>query len=282
MGGIVTRCTIVKNSHQYSLAVYLLFGALGCRRAPAGQHDAGLLGQPASTSFVASGSTTGASISGSTSSEDLPPELVAEALPDHVSSGCGPFRFALTPGRVTHREHGPGTMDATLSVSTLGSSAAAQRLSLKIDTDYQGVPVLDPEVVCGDFDFDGHGDFAVNNARNGSYGGPSYAVFLYRKQYVSFVLSRQLSSLTEESFGFPVVDALARRLVVSSKSGCCVHWTSEYDVIGGAPRRMKTVLEEEKPSGICVVTTEIRRGERWIKSEVTCADDPTGRDDAAL
>lgn len=257
------------------LAIFMLsiIGALvGCREAPAEHRDIGSGTKAAPAMSVVPASTASTSMRETIPSQDATNATEVEKPRNQVSSGCGSFRFALTPGRIVRSANGPGTMDAVLAVNLRGSSKIAQRISLKIDTDYEGVPELDPDVECGDFDFDGHDDFAVNNAWNASYGGPSYVVYLYRKRYERFVFSRELSTLTEESFGFPRVETSKKRLVVYSKSGCCKYWTSEYAVIGGVPRRMKTVTEEEKPSGACVVTTETRKDGRWIQSESPCTE----------
>ncbi|MFO0547290.1 MAG: hypothetical protein U0271_02820 [Polyangiaceae bacterium] len=187
---------------------------------------------------------------------DEDPALTAEPVSDErVSTGCGGFHFVLTPGRVVAAEsdHGRGVMQAKLAVYRQGESV--QTVSLSIDNNSG---FLDPEVVCGDFNFDGHEDFAVNDADSGSYGSPSYAVFLYQPRRKAYVLSPELSRLTEESLGFPTVDSSKRRLMASSKSGCCIHWHSEYAVVGDVPLRMKTVTDEDSANGSCLVTTELR------------------------
>ncbi|CAD5110596.1 XAC2610-related protein [Zestomonas carbonaria] len=58
--------------------------------------------------------------------------------------------------------------------------------------DYQGV------INVGDFNFDGLEDFAVQNGNNGSYGGPSYDIFLYNKKKGNFsTVLRYLASLNK-------------------------------------------------------------------------------------
>ncbi len=74
----------------------------------------------------------------------------------------------------------------------------------------------------GDFNFDGREDFAVENSQMGPYGGPTFRVFLYDARQARFVESDAFSQLTQENLGFFVVDAKRRRIVVSSKDGCCV------------------------------------------------------------
>lgn len=48
-----------------------------------------------------------------------------------------------------------------------------------------------------------------------------------------FVESDPFSQLTQENPGSFVVDTPRRRIVVSSKGGCCDHTTEEYSVVQG-------------------------------------------------
>ena len=62
----------------------------------------------------------------------------------------------------------------------------------------------------------------------GSYGGPTYDVYVYHKTKKKFVLSEDLSNLT---LGMFYVDHEHQRLITMNKRGCCVHMTDEYQVI---------------------------------------------------
>jgi uncharacterized protein len=107
--------------------------------------------------------------------------------------------------------------------------------------DYQGT------VNVGDFNFDGQEDFAVQNGNNGSYGGPSYDVFLAAKG--QFRYSSELSKLIESSLGFFGVDSKRKRLTTFSKSGCCYHETVEYQIVKNQPVPVVRFIDDALSSG---------------------------------
>lgn len=104
--------------------------------------------------------------------------------------------------------------------------------------DYQGV------INAGDFNFDGQPDFAVQNGNRGSYGGPSYDVFLFDAGRQRFIYSPELSALTLENLGFFDIDGKRKRLITFSKSGCCYHEKSEYVVDANQPIEVKREIED--------------------------------------
>lgn len=175
----------LRSHNENCLVVLGIIGVLaGCGKTPAEPRDAG-------PSSQATSSTSTVSMPKTSPSQNLPVAAEVEAPPDRVSSGCGSFRFALTPGRIVRNANGPGTMDAVLAIYVRESSAITQRISLKIDTDYQGLPVLDPEVICGDFDFDGAEDFAVKFERRQNSRGPDGDTRRARmKESAAFLRSR--------------------------------------------------------------------------------------------
>lgn len=93
-----------------------------------------------------------------------------------------------------------------------------------------------------DFNFDGMEDVAICNGAQGSYGGPSYEVYLSNKSAGKFVYSKAFSELGQH-LGMFEVDKKKKVLRIFDKSGCCWHVTEEYSVIGGRP--VKTFVEEE-------------------------------------
>ena len=95
--------------------------------------------------------------------------------------------------------------------------------------DYQGV------INVGDFNFDGQEDFAIQNGNYGSYGGPSYDVFLHLAKGERFRYSPALSDLILESLGFFGVDSNSKRLNTLAKSGCCYHEATQYKVVNDQP-----------------------------------------------
>ncbi len=94
----------------------------------------------------------------------------------------------------------------------------------------------------GDFNFDGMEDVAVCDGANGSYGGPSYQVYLSSKSAGKFVYSKAFSDLGSH-LGMFEVDTKKKVLRIFDKSGCCWHVTEEYSVVNNRP--VKTFVEEE-------------------------------------
>ncbi len=93
----------------------------------------------------------------------------------------------------------------------------------------------------GDFDFDGFEDFAVPVDTTGPYGSGTYDVFLYDPKEEEYVEAGELSELTRSHMGMFGVDAKRKRLTAFSKSGCCIHWESEFAVKERAPVLLHTV-----------------------------------------
>jgi uncharacterized protein len=96
----------------------------------------------------------------------------------------------------------------------------------------------------GDFNFDGHDDFAIQVGNQGSYGLPNYSVFLYSTDRQQFSLSQPLSELTRVGLGFFSVDSKKKHLTVLSKSGCCYHESTEYKVEHDAPIPVSRDIED--------------------------------------
>lgn len=82
-----------------------------------------------------------------------------------------------------------------------------------------------------DFNFDGTEDLAIRNGNYGSYGGPVYDVYVFHQNKKKFVLSDELSTLTQENLGMFDIDSKRKRIITFNKSGCCYHIRSEYQVI---------------------------------------------------
>lgn len=127
--------------------------------------------------------------------------------------------------------------------------------------DYQGV------INSGDFNFDGQTDFAVQNGNRGSYGGPSYDVFLFDAPRQRFIHSPALSTLTLENLGFFDVDKERKRLTTFAKSGCCYHEKSEYIVKANQPLAVKREIEDAAggsgdPEMVLLSTEELVDG-KW-------------------
>lgn len=142
---------------------------------------------------------------------------------------------------------------ATFSFFKKGGNSAYQIISLP-DTLVQlgegGEPLANVTmrydaqsvVNIGDYNFDGMEDVAICDGANGSYGGPSYRVYLSSKAVGKFIYNQRFTDLGKH-LGMFEVDKAKKRLRIFDKSGCCWHVTEEYSVIGNRP--VKIFIEEE-------------------------------------
>lgn len=93
-----------------------------------------------------------------------------------------------------------------------------------------------------DFNFDGIEDIAICDGANGSYGGPSYQIYLSSKSAGKFVHNEKFSELGTH-LGMFTVDKKKKVLRIFDKSGCCWHVTEEYAVVNNRP--VKIFVQEE-------------------------------------
>jgi hypothetical protein len=95
----------------------------------------------------------------------------------------------------------------------------------------------------GDYNFDDMEDIAICNSTNGSYGMPSYFVYLSSKAAGKFVYDRSFSALGQH-LGMFQVDATKKVLRTYDKSGCCSHVTEEFSVVNNRPRKVTELTED--------------------------------------
>lgn len=99
----------------------------------------------------------------------------------------------------------------------------------------------DGDLIFGDFNFDGSEDLAIRNSHSGPYGSPVYNIYVFNKTRNKFVLSNELSTLTQENIGMFDIDHKTKRIKVMTKDGCCYHIWSEYQVV---PRKGLLLVRE--------------------------------------
>ncbi|CAJ0696370.1 hypothetical protein LMG19089_01662 [Ralstonia edaphis] len=116
--------------------------------------------------------------------------------------------------------------------------------------DYQGV------INVGDFNFDGLEDFGIQTGNEGSYGGPSYDIYLFNAQAQRFVPNSEMTSLIRSTLGFFEVDVKSKRLRTFAKGGCCYHETTTYRVDHDVPVAVARYMEEVMSSGDKMKITE--------------------------
>jgi hypothetical protein len=95
----------------------------------------------------------------------------------------------------------------------------------------------------GDFNFDGMEDVAICNGANGSYGMPSYDIYLSSRGAKKFVYSAAFSDLGAH-LGMFSVDAKKKTLETFDKSGCCYHVTERYKVVNNKPVKFFEEIED--------------------------------------
>ncbi|MBK1897482.1 FG-GAP repeat protein [Chryseobacterium paridis] len=120
-------------------------------------------------------------------------------------------------------------------------------------------------LIFNDFNFDGFEDIAIRNGNESSYGGPSYDVYVYNSTKRQFVISDELTSLAFENLGMFQTDLKRKRIITFSKSGCCWHLTTEYQVIPRKGLDKVYELEEDAMGGEFVkVTKREKVKNKWI------------------
>ena len=125
--------------------------------------------------------------------------------------------------------------------------------------DYQGV------LNVGDFNFDGHEDFGIQTGNEGSYGGPSYDVYLFDPKTGGFVFNDAMTGLILETLGFFEVDAAHQRIRAFAKSGCCYHEETTYRVEHDMPVAVARHIEDALSTGgeKMEVTDEVLVNGKW-------------------
>jgi hypothetical protein len=194
---------------------------------------------------------------------------------------------AVQPENLDGYREGPGT----ILIFKKGESKPLQIIVLKNlffavndkgDPPVNTAPMYDDQglINVGDFNFDGHEDFAVQTGHSGSYGGPSYSVYLFAPSTGSFQLSKPMSNLIENSLGFFDVDPRRKRLVTFSKSGCCYHETDEYAVKNNHPVAVSRIVEDGRAEPKYVqVSHQTMAGGKWQTTSTERVPEPA--DDAS-
>lgn len=110
-------------------------------------------------------------------------------------------------------------------------------------------------------------DIAICDGANGSYGMPSYRIYLSSKAAKKFVYNAAFSRLGTH-LGMFEIDKTKKVLRTFDKSGCCWHITEEFAVVAGRPKK---VFEETEDATIAdetkvLITTKKLVGGRWLTS----------------
>ncbi len=109
-----------------------------------------------------------------------------------------------------------------------------------------------------DFNFDNQPDIALRNGNNGGYGGPSYDIYLFDSTKKQFALHPALTEMASSNLGLFDVDPAAKTLTTFTKSGCCWHQWSTYQLTGNQPVLIREVTQEATGDDDMVSITDKR------------------------
>jgi hypothetical protein len=111
-------------------------------------------------------------------------------------------------------------------------------------------------------------DIAIANGQNGSYGMPSYNIYLSSRAAGKFVFNAALSKLGGH-LGMFTVDRRNKTLETFDKSGCCWHITERYKVVNDRPLKVFEEVDDAtaNPNSKRVkITTKTLVSGRWKTS----------------
>lgn len=110
-------------------------------------------------------------------------------------------------------------------------------------------------LVIEDINFDSHDDIALRNGNSGAYGGPSYDIYLFDVAKQQFRISDSLTELASSNLGLFSVDKKTKTLSTLTKSGCCWHQSSTYQLTDNQPILIEEVTEAYSGDGESVILT---------------------------
>ncbi|MCV6628524.1 MAG: hypothetical protein OIF50_01555 [Flavobacteriaceae bacterium] len=143
-------------------------------------------------------------------------------------------------------------------------------LHLQLDTkgkptsNFSELPYGDQSVIVAkDFNFDGQDDLAIMDGQNSCYHGPSFQIYLQSEAGLKH--SEAFSRLAQEYCGLFDVNTTDKSLHTMTKSGCCWHQFSTFEVVDNIPK-LKVVVEEDASQEPFHITT-VKRWENGKMSE---------------
>jgi hypothetical protein len=168
---------------------------------------------------------------------------------------------------------------ATFSFYKKGSSTPYQVIDLPdtlVQLETGGKPLVNDTLLydeqsvidVDDYNFDGMEDVAICTGGNGSYGMPSYNVYLSSRAAGKFVYNAALSKLGSH-LGMFTVDKKNKTIETFDKDGCCWHITERYKVINDRPVKVFEEVEDATadPNGKRIkVTTKTLVSSKWKTS----------------
>lgn len=168
---------------------------------------------------------------------------------------------------------------STFSFFKKGASTPYQIINLPdtlIQLESEGKPLVNVNLLydeqsvvdVGDYNFDGMEDIALCDGESGSYGGPSYRIYLSSRAAGKFIYNPALSKLGSH-LGMFTVNAKSKTLETFDKSGCCWHITERYKVVNDRPVKVFEEVEDatsDPNSRRIKVTTKTLVSGKWKTS----------------
>lgn len=182
------------------------------------------------------------------------------------------------PGKVAIYRKGEKEPFQKISLPTLATNNLGPEESTKPDYTKLVANFLAYSFVFEDFNFDGREDLAICTGREGGYDGPSYDIFIFDSKQGKFVKNEPLTELTINGYlGLFKVDSKTKRLIAQSKSGCCIHQTDYFRMLGNRPDLVLSIVEQYESDTRVTVTTRKKVGGRWVETTRTKTISPTGK-----
>ncbi|MFJ5510186.1 lysozyme inhibitor LprI family protein [Pectobacterium jejuense] len=179
---------------------------------------------------------------------------------------------------------GPGTLD----IFKKGRGDLFQRITMEnmfIELNTKGEVTANLVEVYGennsglvidDANFDHHADIIVRNGNSGAYGGPSYDVYLFDVEKQQFTLNASLTELASTNLGLFDIDEKSKVITTFTKSGCCWHQWSAYQIANNQPVLIAETTESysEEKQAMVATTRELVGGKWKVKEEIVKIDEP--------
>ncbi|WP_103070402.1 XAC2610-related protein [Aquimarina sediminis] len=125
-------------------------------------------------------------------------------------------------------------------------------------------------IISQDFDFDGDKDLAILDGQFSCYHGPSFQVYLEKNNQL--IHSPEFTRLAQEYCGMFRVDKETKTIDTMTKSGCCWHQFSKFEVIDGVPKPVLIIEEDATDLPYLTTKTIERHGSKMIESNETTID----------
>lgn len=194
----------------------------------------------------------------------------------HLTITAGDYRLILSASEC-RREHdalkvcarsslriarGDDAPDQVLQLEGLYVSSKATLFSGPLDS-FEARPST-PTFVLSDVDGDGEDDLILWTGNEGSYGGPSFSVYLFNKKTKLMEYSAEISALTVGATGlFKVKEG---KINVSYKEGCCLHVFDSYELVAKEPKLTERVIEDTSGPEPTAITEKLINGELRVVS----------------